>query len=105
MKRILWSEKEDEICCKTVVDEYVIGRKDTYIEDCITDIKSNKDIAERDRGSIRMRFQNIKELLEEMGVPNTLSIKPLANAAKQTRRILMSYLENAGYLKSSEGKE
>ncbi len=91
-----WSIKEDELCCKAVVDEYVIGKKETRREHFLALVHANKDISKRDKSSIRMRVQNIKALLEELGIPNTLELKPLANAAQQTRACLLKYLEECG---------
>ena len=88
-----WSENEDKLCCSTIISEYVIvlGAKDIEI----VLIKDNEIFGGRDIGSIRMRFQNIKALLEEFNIKNTLPLKPLKNVAKQTRTILKEELKNA----------
>ena len=90
-----WSENEDKLCCSTIISEYVIvlGSKD--IEIVLNGIKDNEVFGGRDIGSIRMRFQNIKALLEEFNIKNTLPLKPLKNVAKQTRTILKEELRNA----------
>lgn len=95
MKGKSWTREEDEICCKAVVDEYVIGKKHIDVDDCVSRICSCKGI-EHEKNIVRMRLQNIKALLDEMGIPNTLDVKPLSHAGRQTRACLMSCLEKCG---------
>lgn len=99
MNRTKWNKEEDEICCKAIVDEYVIAKRNTSVEDCIKQIHANADISERDISSIRMRIQNIKGILVELDISNTLDITPLANAAMQTRACLIAYLEECKIIK------
>ena len=90
-----WTEKEDEICCKAVVDTYVIGRKHIHVDECANMIHSCEGI-EHDKNIVRMRLQNIKSLLEDMNIPNTLDVRPLSHAGKQTRACLVAYLKECG---------
>lgn len=90
-----WTVEEDVCCCKVCIDLYVVQKEKVYIEECVEKIKSCSEMNGRDKGSIRMRVQNIKALLKELKIQNTLDVRPLANAAKQTRDILEACLENA----------
>ena len=71
-----WSENEDKLCCSTIISEYVIvlGAKD--IEIVLNGIKDNEIFGGRDIGSIRMRFQNIKALLEEFNIRSKFKFFP-----------------------------
>lgn len=95
-KRIPWAVAEDEICCKMCVDLYVVRKEVIDIEKCVERIKDYSEMQERDKSSVRMRIQNIKALLEDLGIENTLDIRLLNNAAKQTRDVLEECLKNAG---------
>lgn len=89
-----WSQDEDRLCCKKIISEYVnqAGSKD--VETVLAEIKNNVLFKGRDIGSIRMRFQNIKALLIELNIKNTLPLHPLKNVAKQTRTVLKEELKN-----------
>lgn len=98
-----WKPEEDIVCCEICVYEYVIKKNATDINSCIEKIKLHSSIWQRDSGSIRNRIQNIKAYLGELKVENTIPIAPLSNTAKQTEKILITCLKNAGYLKSLSG--
>ncbi|MBD5407194.1 MAG: hypothetical protein HDR56_06230 [Treponema sp.] len=93
-----WTEKEDEICCKVAVDTYVIERKRIHVNECANIIHSCEGI-EHNKNIVVVRLQNIKALLDEMNVPNTLDVSPLSHAGKQTRACLVAYLEECGVKK------
>ena len=97
-----WKLEEDIICCEICVYEYVIKKNNTDIKTCIEKIKQHASIYNREVGSIRQRIQNIKYWIEELGVENTIPASPLSHAGIQTKRALMTCLENIGYLKISE---
>ena len=90
-----WTVEEDEICCRACVDEYVINKSHMNVEFCIKFIMNNPNI-KRDSGTLKMRIQNIKAILDEWKVPNTLNISPLNHAGRQTRAILKALLEENG---------
>ena len=95
-----WKLEEDVICCEVCVYEYVINKNDTDINSCIEKIRQHASIFQRDPGSIRERIQNIKYWLGELFIENTVPISPLSHAANQTKKALITCLENAGFLKS-----
>ena len=97
-----WKPKEDIICCEVCVYEYVIQKNNTDINTCIKKIKQHASIYNREVGSIRQRIQNIKYWIEELHVENTIPVSSLSHAGIQTKRALMTCLENIGYLKISE---
>lgn len=97
-----WKPEEDIICCEVCVYEYVIQKNNTDINTCIKKIKQHASIYNREVDSIRQRIQNIKYWIEELHVENTIPVSSLSHAGIQTKRALMTCLENIGYLKISE---
>ena len=97
-----WKLEEDIICCEVCVYEYVIQKRDISVNACIEKIKHHASIYKREVGSIRQRIQNIKYWIEELHVENTIPVSSLSHAGIQTKRALMTCLENIGYLKISE---
>ncbi|MBQ3824528.1 MAG: hypothetical protein II811_00160 [Spirochaetaceae bacterium] len=94
-----WKVEEDSICCEVCVYEYVIRKSNMDINTCIDKIKQHASICNREAGSIRQRIQNIKYWIDELQVANTIPVSPLSHAAVQTKKTLITCLENAGYLK------
>lgn len=92
MQKNKWSEDEDKIICKICVDEYVLKKGSLDIESCLDKIMSTKNFENHGRGSVRMRIQNIKAVLDDLKIPNTIPITALSNAATQTRKILLNLL-------------
>lgn len=93
-----WKQEEDIICCEVCIYEYVIQKNNTDIKTCIEKIKQHASIYKKDSGPIRERIQNIKYWIEELHVENTIPVSPLSHAAYQTKKVLITCLENAGYL-------
>lgn len=94
MAKTKWSVEEDTILSKLCIEKYVKGKEDLDIETFLNNIMIHKEFEDRDKGSVRMRIQNIKAVLNELGMPNTIPITPLVNASKQTRKILLDILYN-----------
>lgn len=93
MSRQTWTETEEEICCEVCVIIYVVSKSFVSIEDGIEKCKSYVELLSRNEGSIRMKCQNIKYLLDKWGVKNTMPISPLSNASKRNEEILMKILD------------
>lgn len=91
-----WNIREDEVCCRVCVEKYVVEKRHIDIELCLEIIKKNPVISQRNTKSIRMRIQNIKALLNEWKIENTLDISPLNHASSQTRRCLQRILKEFG---------
>lgn len=79
MPKHTWTLTEEQICCKEVLLEYVKPH------DCVP--KTTKQfisylhakLPQIEAGSIRMKLQNIKSILEECHIPNQLDISRLDN--------------------------
>ena len=88
-----WSIEEDMICCKVVVEECIVKGSTPDVKELISIIKKHPIMATRSNGSIRMKLQNIKHLLDKLGIPNNLNLKALENASEQNKSTLLDELE------------
>ncbi len=91
-----WSKGEEKICCAAAVAEYVQEKSSKDGEVFLNELKEKGEFSKRDIGSMRMRLQNVKAVLDELKIENTLPFSPLSNASKQTRETLAQELKNAG---------
>lgn len=95
-----WTIEEDIACCNACIDNYVTEQSCMERERFVDKVSSMPQFAGRDKSSVRMRIQNVKALLEEMHIENSLPIRPLANVAKQTRETLKNLLQERGIIQS-----
>ncbi|MDE5898362.1 MAG: hypothetical protein K2H09_03750 [Treponemataceae bacterium] len=95
-----WSTEEDKACCKACVDKYVISDAVMDCEDFVDSVSSLPEFQRtgRDKGSIRMKIQNIKSLLDKLHIKNSVPISPLGNASKQSRMVLKEILKEHGLI-------
>ena len=91
-----WTKKEDEILCEYCIEQYVLKKSCSPIGIIVSSCVSNSAFEGREAGSIRMRVSNIKAILEENNIPNTVPLKQLSNFAKQTESILLALLVKHG---------
>lgn len=92
-----WAMEEDRICCKAVIDEYILKLEDTDKNIFLKNLKRNhEEFSNREIGAIRMRLQNIKAVLEKLHIKNTLPLSPLSNFSPQTEKILKEELSKSG---------
>lgn len=75
-----WTYSENEYCVEEVFKNFVIDKEYDY-ETIITKLFIHFDGAIK-KSSIKMKLQNIKWLLIQYNIPNTLMIKPLQNASE-----------------------
>lgn len=79
-----WTFEEDLYCCETCIQRFVVERSTMTIPELLTELSIHcPDISVR---SLRMKISNIKQLLEENELENTLPIKPLGNYSQQNKR-------------------
>ena len=90
-KKHIWTNDEIEIVYKTIIQEYVLNEQKDI--NTILDILY-EELREISSGSIKNRVQNLKSLLMEWEVPNSLNISPLAHVASKDRKILKQLLDN-----------
>lgn len=79
MSKHNWTAQEEEQCCREVLLEYVSPKStpSCSVTDFITYLQSK--LPQIEKGSIRMKIQNIKSILEEAHIPNRLEISKLDN--------------------------
>lgn len=95
-----WSSEENKACCKACVEKYVISNSAMDCEDFVDSVSSLPEFQRtgRDKGSVRMKIQNIKALLDELHIKNSVPISPLSNASKQSRMVLEEILKEHGLI-------
>ena len=86
-----WTMAEDEHCCKRYVEEYVI-RKSNMDMSSFARLLS-KELPEIKENSIKMKITNIKQILIEMEIEDTLTAKPLKNYSKQNKLAMEKVLK------------
>lgn len=86
-----WTIAEDEYCCKKYVEEYVIKRSSMDMSSFVRLL--NKALPEIKEGSIKMKITNIKQILQDMGIEDTLVAKPLKNYSQQNKRAMQKVLQ------------
>ena len=79
MSKHTWTLVEEQICCREVLLEYVkpSARRPKPVKDFISFLHAK--LPNIEAGSIRMKIQNIKSILEEYRIPNRLEISCLDN--------------------------
>ena len=77
--RISWTEEDTYKLIESVLKEYVLGKGVKTINDFINSISLSNSYG---NGSIRMKIQNIKQLINEKHIPNVLNVPPLNKYSK-----------------------
>lgn len=90
-----WSLDEDRYCCEEVIRQYVMEKSQKPVSEFVEDLSAQ--LADISKNSLRMKVSNIKFLLDEAGIENTLEIKPLSNCSQQNRRAMNSILKEANF--------
>lgn len=75
-----WTYSENEHCVEEVIKNFVINKEYDY-ETIITRLFIHFDGIIK-KSSIKMKLQNIKWLLIQYNIPNTLMIAPLQNISQ-----------------------
>lgn len=87
-----WTLVEDEYCCKRYVEEYVI-RKSNMDMSSFARLLS-KELPEIKEGSLKMKITNIKQILMDMGIEDSLEVKPLKNYSRQNKKAMEKGLKD-----------
>lgn len=86
-----WTVAEDEYCCRRYVEEYVIGKSSMDMSSFVRLL--GKELPKIKEGSIKMKITNIKQILIEMGIEDTLTAKPLKNYSQQNKKAMEKVLK------------
>ncbi len=79
-KRKDWSYYEDEACCKFYIENFIVSQSDMSLQEAVRILSSKID---RAKSSIRMKLQNIKQIVIEKGIVDSLNVSPLSNYSSQ----------------------
>lgn len=91
-KKHSWSYEEDRYCCQMFFEHYVINKKNTNINSFVEMI--NKNFPNIKYNSLKMKIQNIKQILFELNIQNTLECTPLINYSKQNFEAMIEVIDN-----------
>ena len=89
-----WRMEEDRYCCKRYVEEYVIKEGSKDLGSFLNELEC--ELGEIPRGSIKMKLQNIKQVLIDLNIEDSLSISPLKQYSKQNKQALEETLNFYG---------
>ena len=86
-----WSFEEDRYCCEKYIERYVVSNSDLSASDFVRELSSK--LMEIKPTSLRMKVQNIKQILIEKQISDSLKISPSANYSKQNLVAMDSILK------------
>ena len=90
-----WTYEENLTCCQAVIDNFVTHEIDFQFDEFLDEL--NKLIPEVKRNSLKMKIQNIKSLLIEYDIPNTLNTKPLTSCSRDNRKAFEECIEEIDF--------
>lgn len=91
-----WTFAEDKLCCQRYVEAYVIQQQDLPLSEFIRGLSA--ELPQIQPSSLRMKAQNIKQILLVRHIPDTLSSAPSANYSRQNWDAMTCVLEEANLL-------
>lgn len=86
-KRHKWSEMDDFICCEKYYEFFVLNKSEMPISEFIYILKDI--LADIPLSSLRMKCQNIKQILMDYKIEDTLKVRPLHSFSEQNYRMMM----------------
>ncbi len=111
-----WTYDEDFICCREYLALVFEANGNSFFDYSFTDIVQRVAIKVPlvEKGSVRMKLQNIKQIALEYGLHDDLPIKPLANYGRQCFRAFCEAVkevnaeddasQHKGYYRSENGE-
>ena len=91
-----WTYEEDLFCCERYVENYIKNHYDVSAQHFIYELGVElKAISE---GSLRMKVQNIKQIVLEENLYDSLNISPLSKYSRQCKQAFNAAMRKA-YLK------
>lgn len=88
-----WTLEFETKICEAVINTYVIAKSKQSISNFLLVLNNDSEITE---GSIRMKISNIKAILKELEVDNTIPGGILSNYSKQNKNIVEKILDEKG---------
>lgn len=87
-----WTIEFETKICKAVVKTYVIDKSRQSISNFLLCLNTYNNL-EVPKSSIKMKISNIKAILEELNIDNTIPGGILSNYSRQNKRIVEKILE------------
>lgn len=89
-----WTYDDEDCCCSLFVHEYVVKRATTTPQEFVR--KLQQKLPQISTLSLRMKCQNIKQILIEEEVADTSTFSPLKNYSRQNAKVLKYVLWKTG---------
>lgn len=89
-----WSFEEDAYCSEICVEYFVLKKSDISVGALIEELSDRFPCILPN--SLKMKVQNIKQILDEEGIENSLNVRPLSNYSQQNRRAMDTVLKKHG---------
>lgn len=90
-----WTLEFETKICEAVINTYVIAKSKQSISNFLLVLNNDSEISE---GSIRMKISNIKAVLKEFEVDNTIPGGILSNYSQQNKNIVKKILDEKGLI-------
>ena len=89
-----WTFDVDKICCEKFVERYVVDQSDMDITSFVRLLQ--QELPDIQSTSLKMKIQNIKQIVLEIGIKDTLASKPLSNYSLQNQKAMTAVLQEHG---------
>ena len=86
-----WTKEENEYCCKRYIEQYVVNKSSMKASEFSRVLE--KEIGTISAGSIKMKLQNIKQILIELGIEDSLKVTPLDQYSIQNKEAMEKVLK------------
>ena len=88
-----WTYREDLFCCERYIENYIEKQCNISAQDFIYELSVElKTISE---GSLRMKVQNIKQIVLEENLYDNLNISPLSQYSRQCKMAFTAAMRKA----------
>jgi len=85
-----WTIEEDKLCCRRYLEIYSLQISNMTAGQFINMLQ--KELPSIPINSIKMKVQNIKRILTEKGISDTLTISPLCHYSQQNMQVMEEVL-------------
>ena len=92
-----WTMEEDEICCRTFLECYVINKGNMETAQFVQML--SREVPDISEGSLRMKAQNIKYLAVQAGLEETSTMKWLSQYSLQCEKAFNKTVDRLGLRK------
>ncbi len=82
-----WSYQEDLICCREYLDRCIVNVRFQELDDFLNELSIK--LPNIEKGSIRVKLQNIKKIMDEYDLIDVFDISPLKHYSNQCKRAFL----------------